>query len=146
MIMDAAAETAVGSAPATDRSPGRALVLTLVAWSLVVWGTRIDNIVSDESLDGAGQAWRVALALSFVVPAVVVGARWWPRSGPRSRPWPAEALAWWTIVVWIVRGAGIALGDHDAAFIAVHLVLAVVSIGIAGGVLRSLSGRPTPSS
>jgi hypothetical protein len=120
-------------------------VLTLTAWSLLVWGTRIDNIMSDDSLDGAGQAWRVALALSFVVLAVAAVVRWWHHTGPRGRPLVAVALAWWTIVVWIVRGLGIALGDHEAAFIAVHLILAVVSIGLGVVVVRSLSG-PSPSS
>lgn len=120
-------------------------MLTLVVWSLLVWGTRIDNILADESLDGAGQAWRVALALSFVVLAVATAGRWWRRTGPRGRPVVALVLAWWTIVVWIVRGIGIAFGDHDAAFIAVHLILAVVSIGLGVVVVRSLSG-PSPSS
>ena len=41
-------------------------------------------------------------------------------------------LAGWTTVVWVVRAADIALGgDHEAAFIAVHVVLAVVSTGLA---------------
>jgi hypothetical protein len=40
------------------------------------------------------------------------------------------ALAAWTVVVWVVRAIGIATGDHEAAFIAVHLVLATVSIAL----------------
>lgn len=110
-----------------------------MGWSLFVWATRIDNIVGDESLDGFGQAWRSALALSFVVLAVVAGLRWRRRTGPQGRPLVAVVLAWWTIGVWLVRGVGIAFGDHEAAFIVVHLVLAVVSIALAALVLRSLS-------
>ena len=46
------------------------------------------------------------------------------------------ALAGWTVAVWIVRTVGIATGDHDAAFIAVHVVLAVVSIALSVLALR----------
>jgi hypothetical protein len=43
-----------------------------------------------------------------------------------------QVLAGWTTVVWVVRAADIALGgDHEAAFVAVHVVLAAVSIGLA---------------
>ena len=42
------------------------------------------------------------------------------------------ALSAWTTVVWIVRAADIAFGGgHEAAFVAVHVVLAAVSIGLA---------------
>ena len=43
-----------------------------------------------------------------------------------------QVLAGWTTVVWVVRAADIAFGGgHEAAFIAVHVVLAAVSIGLA---------------
>jgi hypothetical protein len=41
------------------------------------------------------------------------------------------ALAGWTIGVWVVRSVGIATGDHSAAFTAVHLLLATISIALA---------------
>jgi hypothetical protein len=141
--VDARSPIAGTADPPSGTSPARGWVLGLAAWSLLVWGTRIDNILSDPALDGAGQAWRVALALSFVVPALTAGVRWRRRSGPESRPWAAAFLAWWTILVWIVRAGGIAAGDHDAAFITVHLVLAAVSIALAVVVLRLL---PAPRS
>ena len=101
----------------------------LVIWSFLVWTTRINNIVTDDNLDGAGIAARVALALSFtVLAALTLGAL---RQG---REWLlplVSGFAAWTGLVWIVRGVQIALADHDAAFIAVHVVLAVVSIALA---------------
>ena len=117
-------------------------ILALVAWSLFVWATRIDNIVADESLDGYAVVWRVALALSFVVLAVATGLQLWRPAGPSRRLTAAAILAWWTIGVWTGRGAGIAVGDHDAAFIAVHLVLAGISIALGVLVLRSAPASP----
>jgi hypothetical protein len=108
---------------------GRSWVVALVAWTGVVWTTRIGNIWGDDALTD-GEKWgRTGLALSFTVLAVAVGL-----ALVRRASWlqPAVgALAGWTIVVWVVRAAGIATGDHDAAFVAVHLVLAVVSIALA---------------
>ena len=37
----------------------------------------------------------------------------------------------WTLGFWVVRGGGILLDDHDAAFKAIHSALMVVSIGLA---------------
>jgi hypothetical protein len=123
--------------PAASGS-ARRWVIVLALWSLLVWGTRIDNIVADSDLTTAGQFWRVALALSFVVPALITLLLWWRRPGARSAASLALVLAGWTVVVWIIRGFGIALGDHEAAFIAVHLVLAVVSIALAAVVGRTV--------
>jgi hypothetical protein len=52
------------------------------------------------------------------------------------------ALAAWTTGVWVVRSIGIATADHDGAFIAVHLVLAVISIGLAVLAVREVSTVP----
>ena len=45
--------------------------------------------------------------------------------------------------VWLVRGVQIARADHAAAFIAVHVVLAAVSIALAVATVRptTLSDR-----
>jgi hypothetical protein len=41
-------------------------------------------------------------------------------------------LAGWTLGVWVVRAVDIAfLSDHGAAFVIVHVVLAVVSVALA---------------
>jgi len=103
--------------------------VALVLWSLFVWATRIRNIWTDDQLS-AGEQWgRTALALSFTVLALTVG---W--AVVRSAPWRGPVvlvLAAWTIAVWIVRSIGISTTDHDGAFIAVHLALALISIGLA---------------
>jgi hypothetical protein len=125
----------------------------LVAWTLLVWTTRLRNIWSDDALDLGGRLGRSALAGSFTVLAVVVALGLWRRRS-RSVGWlrPAVlALAAWTVAVWVVRMAGIATGGHGVGFVAVHLVLAVVSIGLAGlaavearAVAEPVSSAPRP--
>ena len=68
----------------------------------------------------------------------------------RPAPWrglAVKALAGWTIAVWLFRAFGIATGDHDTAFVTVHLALAIVSIALS--VLAVLEGArsvlPAPS-
>ena len=112
----------------------RRWTIALCVWTGLVWTTRISNIWNDDALTD-GEKWgRTGLALSFTVLAlaVVVGLvqrAAWLRAA-------VLALAAWTTAVWIVRAIGIATGDHEAAFIAVHLVLAVVSITLAGLAVR----------
>lgn len=110
--------------------------LALVVWTFFVWTTRINNIVADDALEGGQKAARVALALSFtalvalVVVALAARPAW-------LRP-AVTVLAVWTVAVWTVRAVAIGLGDHDAAFIAVHLALAVVSVVLAGLATREV--------
>jgi cobalamin synthase len=105
------------------------LTLALCAWTLLVWTTRVGNIWGDDDLT-TGEKWgRTGLALSFTVLAVAALV-----AVLRRAPWrgtAVKALAGWTIGVWVVRSFGIATGDHEGAFIAVHLVLAAVSITLA---------------
>ncbi len=109
--------------------------LVLVVWTVLVWTTRIGNIWGDADLTG-GERWgRTALALSFTVLAVAVAY-----AVVRQMRWrrvAVTALASWTVVVWLVRAIGIATGDHELAFVVVHLVLAVVSIALSVLALRA---------
>lgn len=112
--------------------------VALVAWTLLVWTTRLRNIWSDDALDLGGRLGRSALAGSFTVLAVVVALGLWHQRS-RAVGWlrPAVlALAAWTTAVWAVRMAGISTGGHDAGFVVVHLVLAIVSVALAGLAVR----------
>ena len=101
----------------------------LVVWTLLVWTTRIGNIWGDDELT-SGEKWgRTALALSFTALALAVAWALWRRAAWLRTV--TMALAGWTVAVWLVRSVGIATGDHDTAFVVVHLVLAVVSITLA---------------
>lgn len=110
-------------------------VLALALWTLFVWVGRIRNALPAD--EGAGP---VLLAATFVALAVVVLAT------RGARPW-VLALAGWTVAVWAVRAVDIAvLSDHDAGFVAVHLVLASVSIALAWWALRHARRRhPLPA-
>ena len=125
----------------------------LVGWTLFVWIGRVRNAWNDPALDSGGRTGALVLALSFLLPALVVGvlavlarpsrgdagtaARSWLRAG-------VLLLAAWTTVVWIVKVADIALGgDHPAGFVAVHTVLGIVSIVLAGLAVRA-AGGPVP--
>src|SRR3546814_15076683 len=109
----------------TPRLPA---TLALVAWTFLVWTTRINNIVADDSLDSGETAARLALSLSFTVLVVAVG---WAYSQRAAWLRPATfALAGWTTAALAVRPVGIALPDHDPPFTAAHPVLPVVPLPI----------------
>jgi hypothetical protein len=102
----------------------------LVAWTFLVWTTRIANIWRDADL-ATGERWgRTLLAVSFTVLAIAAGVALWRRL-LQATVVAVGALAAWTIAVWVVRGVGILVGDHDLGFKAVHTILAVVSIALA---------------
>lgn len=105
--------------------------LALPLWTLAVWGGRIRNAVDGD--EGAGP---VLLALTFVLLAVAA------LLDRRA----AYVLAGWTIAVWVVRIVDIAiLSDRGAAFIAVHLVLAAVSVGLAAWTVTRSARAPQPA-
>jgi hypothetical protein len=113
--------------------------VALVAWTLFVWATRFLNIWRDDTLDTAGKLGRSALAATFVVLAVAVIATRFRQRGA------VLALAGWTTAVWVVRTIGILAHDHDVAFKAVHVVLAVISIALSAWAARSLRTTPAPA-
>jgi hypothetical protein len=104
--------------------------VALVAWTFLVWTTRIANIWRDADLD-TGERWgRTLLALSFTLLAIAVAVALGRRLG-RTAVVAVGALSAWTVTVWVVRGIGILAADHDLGFKVVHTVLALVSIVLA---------------
>jgi hypothetical protein len=104
--------------------------VALVAWTFLVWTTRIANIWRDADLDTGDRWGRTLLAVSFTVLAIAVVVAVGRRLG-QATVVAVGALAAWTITVWVVRGIGILAADHDLGFKVVHTVLAVVSIVVA---------------
>lgn len=122
--------------------------VVLAAFTLLVWTTRIRNIWTDESLTTAGQVGRTALSLTFTAFGVAVLWLWWqgrrrgavsPFAGPVVRMFAA-----WTIGLWAVRVLQIASAGHDAAFVAVHTALAVVSTVLAIWAVREVRKASHP--
>lgn len=113
----------------------------LVAWTLFVWATRIRNIATDTDLAGFEKVWRTGLAVALVAAALAGVVSLVTKRGLRS---VIGALAGLTVITWVIRGISIAVADHSAAFVAVHLVLAVVSIGLALWAIRSLWSTDQP--
>lgn len=115
-----------------------------LAWTLFVWGGRIRNAVADVALEGAERTATLALSASFVVPALVLAAGWAmrrSRAGAALR-WGTAVLAGWTVAVWVVRAADIALtSDEGVAFVLVHVVLALISVVLAGAASAAVRSR-----
>jgi len=110
------------------------LVAVLVGWTLFVWTTRIGNIWRDHSASTGGKVASTALALSFTALAAAVLVGWLQR-----RPWLRRAvlgLTGWTVAVWLERSVAIVTDGRGAGFVAVHAVLAVVSVGLCVAALR----------
>ena len=125
----------------------------LVAWTIFVWIGRIRNAFSDATLSTGEQRGALALALSFVVPAVVIGGALVLAGRSHGRPGAESvvrfgvwALGLWSIGVWLIKAIDIAfLSEQDGAFIVVHTVLAVVSIIISVVAIRAVERRSAAS-
>jgi hypothetical protein len=122
-------------------SPGRTagrvrrwLPTLAAAWTLFIWGSRVRNALDDDELSGGGLARALVTALTFVVVAAVVLVADNRRPGSIDRALGGVALA--TTGYWALRMVFIAAGDHSAGFVVVHLVLGVVSAGLAGAAWR----------
>ena len=114
------------------------LVCVLVAITVVVWVVRVVNVFGDDSLSGSARLWRLLVAGCFLafagLAAVVLSGRW---AGHRLGSTRLVAMfCLWTMVFWAVRSIGILLGDYDTEFTLVHVLLAVVSVGVAFPVYR----------
>lgn len=115
------------------RIRARSIPLILALWTLFVWGGRLRNLGNDPAgFDGAS-AWSLFGSVAFVVLAVAVLVALTAVAVDRASPSGSllrvtvAVLGGFTIVVWLIRGLDIAVGDHSVGFIAVHVVLALVS-------------------
>jgi len=114
------------------------LACVLVAVTVVVWVVRVVNVFGDDSLSGSARLWRLLVAGCFLVFAglavAVLSGRW---AGHRLGSTRLVAMfCLWTMVFWAVRSIGILLGDYDTEFTLVHVLLALVSVGVAFPVYR----------
>ena len=121
-----------------------------LVWTIFVWGiVRVRNIMGDAELTGSERTWPLVLAASLWVPAavlliVLVVTLIRKKPFAKGATVGVAVLGVWTTLVWMVRAFDIALvSDRELPFILVHLVLAVISVGLA--VLAALALRPDPA-
>jgi hypothetical protein len=118
----------------------RTLAFVNAAWMTFVWVTRIRNAAGDDAISSTTRtlAYLLSGACLAAAAALIVIAL---RRGPVKL---LIGIAYAHCAVWVLRGTQIALGDRGAAFKVVHVVLALVSIGLGALLIRSAS-RTSPS-
>ena len=93
----------------------------LVGWTLVLWFSRLRNVLGNDELTGWGVGWRAGVVVVFVGLALAA-----------TTGRLVGALVWWTVGFWLVRGGGILIdGSYDAGFKLIHTALMDVSISAA---------------
>lgn len=124
----------------------KTLIIALVAWSVFVWGQRLNNIWGDDDLTSGDKLTQSLLVLAFVGGALAIAAL----AGRAAPPTLTRALgvfAVWTAGVWSVRSVEMLADDWSIAFKVVHTGLAIVSIALAVVAWRRSSDwsqRPVP--
>lgn len=106
------------------------MIWALPVWTLLIWGTRIRNVVDQ---DGVGWSLVVPVLLTVLGAVALVDRR-------RG----VLVLAAVTVAVWAVRLPLVLVHDHSAGFKVVHAVLAVISVGLAIVTSRASVRHRTP--
>ena len=119
-------------------------VAVLCAVTLFIWLNRIWLNWTNPDVDLPAKLALSIPITAFVVVSIVVlvamvrgvdrGARWFRGL--------VRAFAGGTVLFWVVRLPMILLDDHPAAFLAVHSLLAIVSVVAAVAAWRSLDRPP----
>ena len=101
------------------------MAYALPIWTLLIWTTRIRNIVADD-----WTATDLILPIGLTVLAVLALVR--------RRP-GLLVLAAATTAVWVVRLPLVLVHDHPAGLKVVHAVLAIASIALSVATVRAFS-------
>jgi len=114
-------------------------LVALVAWTVLVWGNRVLNVVrGDETLPARVVSSITAVVfLALAAGAALVAVRTRRRPLDRQMAGILGAFAGLTIAYWPARMGLIALADHPVGFVVVHLVLGVVAVALSVPVLRA---------
>ncbi len=112
----------------------RTLAALIAIWAAITWGGRIGLMVGDETLVAKSRIAISLLAAAVAVAGLLLGGSW---RKPAVRSYAVVTLAVWvTSVISVVGDAASSL-----AFKGVHLVLAAVSITLAGVAWRAVVRR-----
>ena len=101
----------------------------LAAWTLVVWATRLRNVIGDDDLDGGEFVIALVIALGFVMlGAALLGTLFGIESGQRP---VVMVLVIAGILRWTIRTPFVLASDEwSAGFKVVHTVLWIVTVVI----------------
>lgn len=114
-------------------------------WMAFVWSTRIKNAVGDATLSRRGQVIAYGLSAVCLVGAALLAVAAWRLA---ARKLVARRLIVSVGVIhaaiWVVRGVAIAAGSRAVGFKVVHVVLALISIGLAGWMISSVRRVTAP--
>lgn len=131
------------AAPAVMPVRSRLVVVAFVVFTVFVWVQRLVNIAqgdeTDVRLSVALSVGLLGLGVLSGLALVMVGWAGWPAAPPVAAVvWRVAAAA--TVVVWVVRAVQITLDWRSPGFVVVHVVLALVSIGLAVALWRVAGG------
>lgn len=115
----------------------RPLVL-LAAWTLFVWGLRSRNLTDDTVDVGLGE---IVPVVGFMIIGLGLVALIWRARGRALSGTELGIVAAVGAVIsgyWLIRGVEIFFDDHSGVFIAVHTVLALISIGLSAWTILSI--------
>jgi hypothetical protein len=114
---------------------GRGKWLPLVIWTLLLWTSRIKNILENSDLTYIAVAIRVLVALIFLLLALLTLRSFLRKK--ESQVW-LTTLCVWSLVYWPVRGGLIVIdSNYSFGFKAVHSGLMIVTLGLVGVALPS---------
>lgn len=118
--------------------------LVLGGWTLLLWSTRINNVLDDAGLEGWSRTWQLGISVLFVVVATVLVGSSLVRGNSIARMVSDRlgvVLAVFGSLWWLVRGINTLLADHGVGFKVVHTLLALGTIAISGWLLRGSADR-----
>ena len=107
------------------------MLFALPVWTLLVWATRIRNIMEQ---DGS--------AAELIVPSVLTVLAVVALLDRRRGLW---ALVVATVGVWAVRLPFVLVHHHSVPFKLVHTALAVISVGLAVAAVNRLRSPASPT-
>ena len=120
--------------------PGMLPVAAFSVWTLFVWVQRVVNIFGGGTLHGTDLLGALVRPVVFSAIGIVLAlVAFGPIPAERTKPL-VVAGGGITIAMWLVQTVLIATRDYSVGFIVVHVVLGVVSVGLAVWAMRSVAG------
>ncbi len=118
--------------------------LALGAWTLLLWFTRVRNVLADADLAGWSKTWQLGISVIFVVVALGLVGLSLAKDNPALRTLAIRislGLAVFGSVWWAIRGVNTLFNDHSVAFKLVHTVLALGTMAISAWVISAQRQR-----